>query len=159
MPREPLKRVVVDWTGPFTPAQIAEEEQRDNGLYQVYGRHPVFGPGSLLYVGETKKQGFAARLGQHQGWMNDGEHGKVEVYLGVVDSDDSELLDGDLDATIEAVEAFVIWWHSPPYNSKYISAHKGHPLWVQHRGSRGSLHAEQTTGWGKREKPNDLADT
>lgn len=26
-----------------------------NGFYCIYGRHPVYGPDVLLYIGETKK--------------------------------------------------------------------------------------------------------
>ena len=49
-------------------------EEDDYGLYQVYGRHVVFGSGSLLYVGRARDQTFGRRLQQHDAeWLREEE--------------------------------------------------------------------------------------
>jgi len=56
-----------------------------NGFYCVYGRHPVYGPDVLLYIGETKEtesgRSFRDRLGEHlkgRFWY----HANLSVALG-----------------------------------------------------------------------------
>ena len=56
-----------------------------NGFYCIYGRHPVYGPDVLLYIGETKEtesgRSFRDRLGEHlrgRFWY----HANLSVALG-----------------------------------------------------------------------------
>ena len=45
------------------------------------------------------------------------------------------------------VEALLIYWHSPPYNSRHITEYKGQPLYLQNWGNRGSIIPECSTDW------------
>ena len=51
-----MRVVKIEWEGPFTIDQVLElnDKSKDFGLYQIYGRHVIFGVGSLLYIGKTE---------------------------------------------------------------------------------------------------------
>lgn len=136
--------VQVRWSGPYSVQEVIDDRHRakGKGVYQLYGQHVVFGPGSLLYVGMTEGQTFGTRFTQHRRWL-EYESDDVEVRLGVVEgAEDDEKLIAD-------VEALTIWWHSPPYNSKNIWRYGGRRLHVQNWGSRGRLAAEYTSNWNE----------
>jgi hypothetical protein len=137
--------VRVSWEGPFSVDEVRQGGLADmKGLYQVYGQHVVFGPGSLLYVGMTDRQTYKSRFKQHYDrWLQ--YESDVHVRLGLVDDEAIGLL--------ASVEALTIWWHSPPYNSKNIWLYKGDPLRVQNWKNRGRLHAEYSSHWKPREPP------
>ncbi len=50
-----IRTVRVEWEGPLSLDQVKalDDEDDDCGLYQIYGRHIIFGAGSLLYIGMT----------------------------------------------------------------------------------------------------------
>ena len=50
-----MRTVRVKWKGPLSLDDVKEldDEDDDCGLYQIYGRHIIFGDDSLLYVGMT----------------------------------------------------------------------------------------------------------
>ena len=50
-----MRTVRVKWEGPLSLDVVKEldDEDEDCGLYQIYGRHIIFGEDSLLYVGMT----------------------------------------------------------------------------------------------------------
>ena len=76
-----VKLIHVDWTGPHQLNEIqGMTSETDRGLYQVCAWHPVFGPQSLVYIGETHDQTFGMRLGQHKSWLY--HEREVRVYLG-----------------------------------------------------------------------------
>lgn len=112
------------------------------GLYQIYGRHIVFGEGSLLYVGRASEQTLGERIGQHSKWLE--EEQDVVIHLGSLNKDDYGGGSSWSKLNAEA-EALTIYWHSPPYNSQNINRYGGRPLCVQNTGERGSLLPEYTS--------------
>ena len=102
---------------------------QDYGVYQVYGKHVVFGENALLYIGSARDQTYGRRLRQH-GWI---EEDNIIVVGRIAESDWHELL--------EDVEALEIYWHTPPYNSKNIRDYHGQPLILINDGERGRLSA------------------
>ena len=92
----------------------------------------MFGPASLLYIGRTE-QSFGERFQWHcDRWLwDDQETWDVSIRLGRVCPDAPDVL--------ADVEAFEIYWHSPPYNSSNINSYNGQPLSVQNDGERGDL--------------------
>ena len=123
----------VKWEGPFTVEAVLKMQDADDfGLYQIYGRHVVFGPEKLLYIGRTE-QSFGERFQSHwDQWLWDDQYeSDISIRLGRVHPDSSDVL--------ADVEAFEIYYHSPPYNSSNINAYKGQPLSVQNDGDRGDL--------------------
>jgi len=154
---EPLKLVRVRWQRRSLADVECATGDDDYGVYQVYGQHLVFGPGSLLYIGLAAKQSFAQRLKQHRPWLD--HENDVSVRLGRLHPDDY----GDDDPTegwpkwsalVRSVESLLIFWHSPPYNSSSIVRYDGPPLHVQNWGDRGALVPELTSHW-KPIRPDD----
>ncbi len=74
----------IDWSGPHSLDAVSKfNGATDYGVYQVYGTHPVYGSGVLLYIGRTTEQTFGVRLSQEEkGWLANPDSGHVEVYVG-----------------------------------------------------------------------------
>src|SRR5438876_7000282 len=72
----------INWSGPHSLKDVESlNGPEEFGVYQVYGNHPVYGSGVLLYIGRAVKQTFATRLAQEPGWRWNPE-GRVEIYTG-----------------------------------------------------------------------------
>ena len=50
-----MRSVRIEWEGPLSLDEVKElaDGDEDCGLYQIYGRHIIFGDDSLLYIGMT----------------------------------------------------------------------------------------------------------
>ena len=142
-----LNHVRVDWTGPFLPDEaLASADAHGVGLYQIYGRHLVFGADSLLYVGATPKGGpVEQRLRSHTSWFGDEQ--EVEIHVGRIILPAKS---GDDCSLIAQVERLTIWYHAPPYNSAHIQNHGvTSPLFVQNVGNHRALLPEYSNAWDK----------
>ena len=134
-----MRTIRVEWEGPLTVDEVLKlgDRNRDFGLYQIYGRHIIFGLNSLLYVGSTDKT-FSQRLRDHDvKWLADEE--SVFIHIGRINKEDYKV---DRQNVIKDTEALTIYWHSPPYNSRNIETYKGQRLRVVNIGKPGSLDIE-----------------
>ena len=116
------------------------DEERDYGVYQVYGEHVVFGAGTFLYIGLARDQTFGRRLSQHDGWIEEDD----KIVVGRIAESDYKHDPSDWSDWHELlgdVESLEIYWHSPPYNSKNINHYHGQPLILINEGERVSLSA------------------
>ena len=131
------------------------------GLYQIYGYHIIFGPDSLLYIGETRTN-FTQRLEQQRDydlglkkeacwWLKKGGVKKgltaadvaYTIRIGRIAEEHYEAEFSEAHKQlIRNVEALQIYWHSPPYNSRHIEEYKGPRLYIVNEGDRGDLEAE-----------------
>ena len=50
-----MRTVRVEWEGPLSLDAVKALDDDDCGLYQIYGRHIIFGDDSLLYIGMTQQ--------------------------------------------------------------------------------------------------------
>lgn len=75
------------------------------GIYLFCVDHPIHGPQCLAYIGKSSRVG--SRLNQHDNWLRD-EWG-VSVYVARCP-----------DEYIQAVEALLIYAHSPIYNASGV---------------------------------------
>ena len=145
-----MRTVRVKWEGPLSLDELKELADRDKdwGLYQIYGRHIIFGAVLLLYIGKTKAT-FSKRVKENYDdwkpgtpWYQDIE---VSVRIGRLycksdrgfmrlQKDDSEFSELLCD-----VEAFQIFCHSPPYNGDHISSYNGQPLIIENVDKLGDL--------------------
>lgn len=111
------KEINIWWEGPFSINDVIENnidkkyEVNSNsiGLYQIYGSHPLYGEGVLVYIGRTKnKKGFKSRLKNR--WEtefgNDTEN--VQIYLGTIFSDEIELKNDEKEEMIDKAEVLLI---------------------------------------------------
>lgn len=91
------------------------------GFYCIYGRHPVYGPDVLLYIGETKEsengaRSFHTRLAEHFGarfWY----HQNLSFALGI---SQQQLLPQE----VQLVESILIAAHKPALNRHHIDFSK-----------------------------------
>ena len=135
-----MRTVSVEWEGSLTIDEVLEmkNRNRDFGLYQIYGRHIIFGLNSLLYVGKTNET-FSQRFrSEHVVWLADEE--SVFIHVGRINKEDYK--EREQVKVHKDVEALTIYWHSPPYNSSNIGSYNGQRLRVVNLGKRGSLDTE-----------------
>jgi hypothetical protein len=107
----------VQWEGPFPFASISSlKRPADHGVYQVYGRHPLYGGNALLYLGRAQKSTFAKRLSE-EGWLNwEAAEGPVQVHVGRL-SGSTTPDDLTWDEQIARVERLLIFAHRPAHNA------------------------------------------
>ena len=123
-----LTIVDISWSERFKLSYSTEEQIYEipdgkllsgQGLYCIYGRHPVYGPDVLLYIGETKqsesrKRSFSERLSEHlkgRFWY----HANLSVSLGTADCEQP------LSHTaIRQIESILIAAHKPALNRRHI---------------------------------------
>ena len=96
----------------------SNNDMTGNGFYCIYGRHPVYGPDVLLYIGETKEtergRSFQDRLGEHlkgRFWY----HSNLSIALGRLDTE-QKLMPQE----IRFVESILIAAHKPALNRVHI---------------------------------------
>src|SRR5215471_8491732 len=71
------------WEGPFMPCEAAKKNTDDDyGVYQIYGRHAVTGPDTLLYVGRANGKKLGNRIAAAENGWGRWEPKKLQVYLG-----------------------------------------------------------------------------
>ena len=134
--------ICVKWEGPLgTQAALnLLDEQRDYGLYQIYGAHPVYGPHVLLYVGKAREQAFGIRLEQElDDLFSDTE--VSSVYVGRIAGERTLNLDR-WRQEIDQAEQLLIYSHIPAYNSQSITSldyERLKAVRVISLGNRGSL--------------------
>ena len=90
-------------------------------MYQIYGHHTVYGPGTLIYLGKAEEQTFGRRLGQH-GWLKDFEmaEGAVGVHVGRL-AGSEKLNESVWKNQISRAESLLIYSHSPAINSREVA--------------------------------------
>ncbi len=114
------------------------------------------GAGSLVYIGKAQEQTFATRINQHwEGWLK--WENDVIVRLGRLAAADYRANDNwqEWGQLLSDSEKLSVFWHTPPYNSHYITGYYGRELQIQNWGNRGSLLSEYSSHW----KPLRLDDT
>lgn len=143
-----FKVIDLEWEEAFLIKYNRDEDKYDlslgdntlldqNGLYQIYGRHPIYGDGVLLYIGETKESStgrcFKDRLNEHlrgSFWF----HTELSVRLAPCELDSNE---------IKLVEAMLIAANKPALNKNSINKpdKSCNAILVQNWGFLGSLQA------------------
>jgi hypothetical protein len=132
----------VQWEGPFPFASVSSwNRPTDYGVYQVYGRHPLYGANALLYLGRAQQTTFAKRLSQ-EGWENwQAAEGPVQVHLGRLSG--SATPDAlAWDEQIACVERLLIFAHRPAHNASGLYRNNDpdlEHLHVFNWGARGDL--------------------
>ena len=149
-----MTRICIEWEGPVSVKNAIRHNHDDMGLYQLYGRHPVFGRDSLLYIGKTT-DAIANRIREHmrrsgmegfppeRKWIRDAVGFFSEVYYGRLIGLEP-VSRGELEQQINNAESLLIYACSPPWNKRGIGgfnpAHQD--LHVLNFGSCGSLPPE-----------------
>ena len=148
------REIVIDWKGPFSLNRIIEEmddggqsptwDGEDYGLYQIYGRHVLYGKETLLYVGKTTEQTFSHRFKEHRNWLEEDQDGKdVEIYLGRIYDPKKHSPEDNWETwkrDVEIAEKIIIYRYSPNYNGRSLSKEPtSEKIRLVHMGERGRL--------------------
>jgi hypothetical protein len=88
------------------------DSERDFGVYQIYGSHPVYGDDALLYIGKAAQETFASRMKGHYDFD---AYNLTKIHLGyfceIDDMDEQKWEDA-----ISIVEPILIKSHMPALN-------------------------------------------
>jgi hypothetical protein len=108
--------IVIKWEGPLKINDVLKTKNKaeDCGIYQIYGTHNVFGPDTLLYIGQAP-QSFADRISSHEDEWIKWEPVDVNIYLGRLGGYNG-VSDKEWDLRITQAEQLIIYFCSPPYN-------------------------------------------
>ena len=117
-----LKTIHIQWEGPLSAEEVSNlsDENKDFGIYQIYGNHPVYGTGTLLYIGKACKQTFAQRIVQ-QDWeyWEYCHDGSIQVRVGRLAGDETPSA-SEWYQQIDLGEKILINAHKPAHNSAMI---------------------------------------
>ena len=120
---------------------------KDYGIYQVYGEHPVYGTNTLLYIGQTKKQTFSQRMkGRYD--LDTAQVARfTKFYAGYLCKVD-DITEANWEEAIDIVEKTLIIAHSPALNSQDVKgflAKDTTNILIFNWGERGRLLPEVST--------------
>lgn len=124
MPEITTKQIHIDWEGPFSyedAIKDLKDEKKDYGVYQIYGGHPLYGSGVLLYIGKAEQQTFSKRLSQEWWGESNRDSGNVEVYVGRISGMDKPKCQ-QWDEMIDLAEKLLIFSHHPASNSSCLNS-------------------------------------
>lgn len=108
----------VFWEGPFDLKQVERinNEDRDYGVYQIYGHHPLYGSSVLLYIGQAQVQTFGKRISQQE-WKNRSDPDNMQVYVGRL-AGRNKITSDAWNTLIEQTEKLLIYAHQPAFNTQ-----------------------------------------
>lgn len=112
----------IEWDGPYTLDQLPElnDSNRDYGIYQIYGGHPVYGSQVLMYIGKADQQTFCTRISQ-ENWHFNRNAGQVQIHVGRLAGIQTPGLE-QWSQEITRAERLLIYSHSPACNSQCVSS-------------------------------------
>lgn len=134
----------VYWEGPYGWGYF-DMKEKHHVLYALYGTHPVYGPKSLLYIGQTTRED-PKRLGEHDRWVQD-ESDDVCFYLASIGEFENwtdwkkpgDYDKADLDL-VTKIEKLLIHAHQPAYNSQSLGEPaEFYPIRIFNSGKSGVL--------------------
>ena len=105
-------------SGNRASADTFHRHGQDIGVYQIYGKHMIYGDNVLLYIGMAPRTSFTARIGSHmRNWGVYWDPNNT-VHVGRLNMRDWENPASKPDAElIEAAEKLLIHHHSPAFNA------------------------------------------
>lgn len=117
-----IKDILISWEGPFNLDTIKTlNGQKDFGIYQIYGQHPVYGSNVLLYIGKAEQQTFGTRIQQESNWCYNADSKRVEIYVGRLFGE-QPISGQDWNNQINIAEKILIHTHWPAGNSSNINS-------------------------------------
>ncbi len=141
------KIIYIDWEGPYTFDEVDEfdDDACDYGLYQVYGRHPLYGDHVLLFLGATDGRTFADKLAEEaDDWEMESGLDRLAVYFGHlsgVKTPEEQVWQQEIDQALR----FLIYVHKPVFNCPSLGAEpkpEFRELHIINQGERGDLETE-----------------
>lgn len=114
--------IQIEWEGPYKLIDLLhlKDEKTDYGIYQIYGKHPVYGSDVLLYIGKADFQTFGKRILQ-ENWLDTNDSKNTKIYVGRLHGPKTPTEEG-WSKEIDLAERLLIYVHKPAYNSKSIAS-------------------------------------
>ncbi|MFZ3577870.1 hypothetical protein [Virgibacillus sp. DJP39] len=114
--------IQIQWEGSFKLIDLPtlKNEETDYGIYQIYGKHPIYGSDVLLYIGKADCQTLGKRISQ-ENWIDTNDSNNTKIYIGKLHGPtipSEEIWSKEIDLA----ERLLIYVHKPAYNSKSISS-------------------------------------
>ncbi len=150
--------IKIIWDGPFKLDTVIQTKKNggkppdwdgdDYGIYQIYGKHVIYGTNTLLYIGKATEQTFSTRFKQHKKWWLGNEE-NINIYLGKIynpkrHSQKDKWRSWTKD--VKTAEEILLYKYSPNYNSTNISIPpKSYPpgkIILIHSGKKNRLNAK-----------------
>lgn len=134
-----------DWD--INAINTAYNSNRDYGIYQVYGDHPVYGADTLLYIGKAKDQTYSTRMKGHTDFDASQASKFTKLHLSYFCKAD-DLSETNWGDAIDVVELALIKAHMPALNSQQVMGflEAGAPnILIYNWGERGRLLPEVST--------------
>ena len=112
----------LEWDGPYKYSELHElmDDQNDYGVYQIYGTHPIYGSGVLLYIGKSDRQTFGQRISQ-KGWDYNSDAENLKIYVGRLAGSFTPS-NKQWGREIDLVERLLIYSHKPAYNTQSLNS-------------------------------------
>jgi hypothetical protein len=95
------------------------DDKIDYGLYQIYGKHPVYGSNVLLYIGKADQQTIGRRVSQ-ENWLDTNDSETLTIYVGRL-AGERQPTEEAWSKEIDIAEKLLIYVHKPAYNSKSLN--------------------------------------
>jgi hypothetical protein len=150
-----IKRtIVIRWKGPFSIKEIIKSknnDEKDYGVYQVYGCHILYKNNTLLYIGQAVKETFSQRFRDHEkNLLSDDDPSQIRIYLGELNnSHEYTAKDGwrIWYRDVDIAESTLIYKYLPPYNGSGKSEYPTERFQLAgikllHTGDKGRLEIE-----------------
>jgi len=111
--------IQIRWDGPYRLTELSSlnDVKTDYGVYQIYGKHTVYGENVLLYIGQANQQTFGTRIMQHSYWFED----DFSIYIGRLNASNTPK-DDIWTEEINLAESLLIYVHTPAYNTMNINS-------------------------------------
>jgi hypothetical protein len=93
--------------------------EKDYGIYQIYGDHPVYGENILLYIGKANQQNYSTRLSEHSDLFASHLYNLRRVHLSYFCEID-DIKKENWGEAIDMAEKILINAHMPVYNAQNI---------------------------------------
>lgn len=113
--------IQIEWEGPYSLNNLPSlmNENTDYGVYQIYGKHPIYGNDVLLYIGKADQQTVGKRISQ-EGWEYKNDFKNIKIYIGRLHGTYTPTND-EWSYEIDLAERLLIYSHIPAHNSKSIA--------------------------------------
>ncbi|MBM7652498.1 hypothetical protein [Neobacillus cucumis] len=114
--------IQIDWDGSYTLNDLTKlmNEETDYGIYQIYGKHPIYGSDVLLYIGKADYQTLGKRISQ-ESWLYNNDSKNTKIYVGRLHGQQTPT-EEQWSKEIDLAERLLIYVHKPAFNSRSISS-------------------------------------
>ena len=114
--------IQIHWEGSYKLTELSTlmNATTDYGIYQIYGKHPVYGSDVLLYIGKADYQTLGKRISQ-ENWLDTNDSNNTKIYVGRLHGPHNPIND-IWSKEIDLAERLLIYAHKPAYNARSISS-------------------------------------